>query len=123
MAASLRAKPHTLSIRSLPRHHCGGFLVLFEMKILSVLLLAATVCSADTLPHARPLTNRTFERTTARMDRGRYLTEGILQCFMCHSERDYTLPGWPPKKGMKGAGSVMRDLPDYRMVAPNLTPD
>ena len=94
------------------------------MKIFTILLLIVSVCYADdTLPHARPLTNRTFERTTARMDRGRYLTEGILQCFMCHSERDYTLPGWPPKKGMKGAGSVMRDLPDYRMVAPNLTPD
>lgn len=91
--------------------------------ILIVLAFSVSVCAADTLPHARPLTNRTFERTTARLDRGRYLTEGILQCFICHSDRDYTQPGWPPKKGMKGAGSIMRDQPDYRMVAPNLTPD
>lgn len=55
----------------------------------------------------------------SRLARGRYLTEAVLQCFDCHSERDTQKPGWPPKKGRKGAGRVLgKDL-----VAPNITPD
>src|SRR6266851_4069084 len=37
---------------------------------------------------ARPLTSRTFQPTPARMERGRYLVEGLAACFWCHSEHD-----------------------------------
>lgn len=53
------------------------------------------------------------------IERGRYLTEAVLQCFDCHSERDLHQPGWPPKAGRKGAGRVFAP----GLVAPNLTPD
>src|SRR5260370_34283323 len=36
---------------------------------------------------ARPLTNRQFERTPTRVERGIYLGEAA-GCFMCHSETD-----------------------------------
>ena len=35
-------------------------------------------------PRARPLTNRTFEKTPARMERGRYLVENLVGCLDCH---------------------------------------
>jgi mono/diheme cytochrome c family protein len=72
---------------------------------------------------ARPVDPTPLERTPARIARGKYLAEGVTQCFICHSERDASLPGAPPKAGMKAAGQVMIDKDDLRVVAPNLTPD
>ena len=69
----------------------------------------------------RALRDVTYERTAARLERGRYLTEGVLQCFGCHSDRDPTKPGAPPMAGRKGAGHVWEDRP--WLVSPNLTPD
>ena len=57
------------------------------------------------------------------VDRGRYLSQALLQCFICHSERDWDLPGAPPVEGKEGAGFVWRDDGAFRLVAPNLTPD
>ena len=34
----------------------------------------------------------TFERTPARLERGRYLVEGPAHCFQCHSEVDWEKP-------------------------------
>ncbi len=74
-------------------------------------------------PRARPLTDRTFEPSPARIERGRYLAEHLLQCFVCHSERDWDAPGAPPVAGRKGAGAVMSERGERRIVAPNITPD
>jgi mono/diheme cytochrome c family protein len=74
-------------------------------------------------PRARPLTDRTFEVTAGRVERGRYLAEHLLQCFVCHSERDWDAPGAPPIAGRKGAGVVMSERDERRIVAPNITPD
>jgi mono/diheme cytochrome c family protein len=82
---------------------------------------AATV--APVYPLARPLTDRTFAPSPARLERGRYLTEHLLQCFVCHSERDWNAPGAPPVAGRKGAGTVLSERADRRIVAPNITPD
>src|SRR5260370_7486752 len=66
---------------------------------------------------ARPLTNRQFERTPTRVERGRYLVEAA-RCFICHSDThsqtDLPLPG------PLVAGPVPQLLtpPTY----PNLTP-
>jgi mono/diheme cytochrome c family protein len=69
----------------------------------------------------RALRDVVFERTPERRERGRYLVNGLLQCFACHSERDWTKPGAPPVEGKEGAGTVWWDRP--WLVAPNLTPD
>ena len=69
----------------------------------------------------RALRDVTYERSPVRRERGRYLTEGVLQCFVCHSDRDWTKPGAPPAAGRKGAGHVWEDRP--WLVSPNLTPD
>ena len=52
----------------------------------------------------RPLRTLVVARTSERVERGRYLSEGLLQCFICHSERDWKKPGAPPIPALKGAG-------------------
>jgi mono/diheme cytochrome c family protein len=73
--------------------------------------------------NARPLTDIKFEPTEQRIRRGEYLTNGILMCFTCHSPRDTTKPGFPPIETKKGAGVILYDKKEGRMVAPNITPD
>jgi len=75
-------------------------------------------------PRTRALTNRTFERTPQRLERGRYIATGWSGCFDCHTPHDWTAAGTPLVAGMEGAGEVLpyADLPG-RIVAPNLTPD
>lgn len=96
------------------------------------LLILAAACNRQPPPpeqkaspsarrEPRALRDVIYVRTPARRARGRYLAEGVLQCFMCHSDRDWTKPGGPPKAGRKGAGHVWEDRP--WLVAPNLTPD
>ena len=65
----------------------------------------------------------TFERTPARLERGRYLVEGPAHCFQCHSEVDWEKPGAQPKAGKKGAGTVFPEESLPWLVAPNITPD
>jgi len=57
-------------------------------------------------PTIRPLSDVVFERTEVRRERGKYLTEGLLQCFICHTDRDWKAPGAPPLEGRKGSGHV-----------------
>ena len=61
---------------------------------------------------------------TARLERGRYLVEGVMACFACHSDVDWQAPGAPPREGRKGAGAVFPEegIP-FKVVAPNITPD
>ncbi len=72
---------------------------------------------------ARALTERKFEPTPARMERGRYLVENVASCFSCHSEADWNSPGAPVAPGKKGAGRAwaLEEMP--WLVAPNITPD
>jgi hypothetical protein len=74
-------------------------------------------------PASRALDERVYAHTQERESRGAYLVNGVLQCLVCHSERDWSQPGAPPRAGMEGAGVVMRDDGTRRLVAPNITPD
>jgi hypothetical protein len=67
-------------------------------------------------PRARALTNRSFEETSARRQRGEYLAQGILACFRCHSDRDWKSPGAPPYPGKMGSGH------DYKSDVPGWLP-
>jgi mono/diheme cytochrome c family protein len=44
----------------------------------------------------RSLNDRKFQRTPERLARGRYLVNGIGECFACHGPYDLNAPGWPP---------------------------
>jgi mono/diheme cytochrome c family protein len=96
---------------------------LLPKLLLSLVILPIAGATEPVYPRARPLTDRTFAPSPARLERGRYLTEHLLQCFVCHSERDSDAPGAPPIAGRKGAGVVMSERAERRIVAPNITPD
>ncbi|HEX6186497.1 MAG TPA: c-type cytochrome [Pyrinomonadaceae bacterium] len=70
-----------------------------------------------------PATGVKFERTPARLERGRYIVESTAHCFQCHSDVDYSKPGAQPKPGKKGAGAVFAEDGMEWLVAPNITPD
>jgi len=76
-------------------------------------------------PRVRALTNRTFEATPARLERGRYLVNGVLGCLDCHSEHDESAPGTPPRPDKLGAGHVFAAGGDFpgTLIASNITPD
>ena len=75
-------------------------------------------------PKARPLTNRKFQPTPARLARGQYLADN-LGCWDCHGQHDWTKHDAPLVEGTRGAGYSefpMAGLPG-RVVPPNITPD
>lgn len=99
------------------------------LLFIAALALGLTNCRPSKTPAEtkhqfpiRPLSNIKFESTKARLERGRYLTEGVLQCFVCHTDRDWTKPGAPPIAEMKGAGHIWGS-DNAGVVAPNITPD
>jgi mono/diheme cytochrome c family protein len=75
-------------------------------------------------PKARDLTNRTFEATPARLERGRYLTEsGAAPCILCHSPLDTPGGGLKVAAGQAFAGRSFAPDGAPFVTAPNLTPD
>src|SRR6266851_2942949 len=71
----------------------------------------------------RALTDRKFAATPQRLARGKYLVDGVMGCFACHTEQDWSKPGAPPVAGREGSGRSWAngDLP--WLIAPNITPD
>jgi mono/diheme cytochrome c family protein len=98
----------------------------------SVVILVAMLAAAITAtvgwrpflgPAARPLTDRRFEPTPARLERGQYLVRSVAGCLFCHSELDTSVEGLPVKAGFAGAGRpfTAEDMP--WLIAPNITSD
>ena len=106
----------------------------FEARMLRLFSLCALLlvawlggCADPPVPArdsgAEGFTSAATDQAHDPVTRGRYLTEGLLQCFVCHSEREWDEAGAPPVEQVKGAGLVWRDDGTHRLVAPNLTPD
>src|SRR4051794_36315543 len=72
-------------------------------------------------PRLRAATDRRFESTPQRLERGRYIVENVASCLRCHSPNHMR----KPLAGTAGSGTLF--LPDkkilHKIVAPNLTPD
>jgi mono/diheme cytochrome c family protein len=101
-------------------------IVLGLLAVLVVLLLAAISAVGWQVvlgPDVRPVTNRKFDATAARLARGKYLMEGPAPCFHCHTEHDLSQPEVPRIAAKLGAGWAM-PIPELgSVVAPNITPD
>lgn len=106
---------------------------LLKVLLLGVCLLGVLMAAAITFtigwrpflgPRSRPVTERRFEGTPARMARGEYLVRNVLLCLACHSPHDWKAADMQILPGMDGAGEIFPedDLPG-RIVASNLTPD
>ena len=74
-------------------------------------------------PRARPLTDRRFDPTPARLERGAYIVRNVAVCVFCHSDLDPSIEGLPVRAGMLGAGRpfTAEDMP--WLTAPNITSD
>ena len=99
------------------------------LALVVVVLLAGISATIGWRPligaKSRPLTDRRFDRTPERLARGQYLTEHLLDCFACHSDRDWTQHDVPVIAGTKGGGSPafpLLDLPG-QVNPPNISPD
>jgi hypothetical protein len=94
-----------------------GKILLWVVAILVVLLLVAISLTIGWRPfigpRARATTNRQFERTPQRLERGRYLFACSTGCSGCHSLHDWNIHGGPILPGGGGVGQVMgfSDLP------------
>jgi mono/diheme cytochrome c family protein len=74
-------------------------------------------------PDARPLTDRRFDPTPARLERGEYLVRHVAVCLVCHSELETSAEGLPIAPGATGAGKSLAAENIPWLVAPNITPD
>jgi mono/diheme cytochrome c family protein len=100
---------------------------------LSTLLVLGTLASAGITatvgwapffgPETRPLTDRRFEPTPERLERGQYLVRNVTVCLVCHSELDDRAEGLPIAAGADGAGKSLAVENIPWLVAPNITPD
>ena len=61
-----------------------------------------------------------LSQTTASLERGRYLVEGVVACGNCHVQRGER---GEPLFAMGLSGGMVFDDPAFRAVAPNITPD
>lgn len=74
-------------------------------------------------PEARELTDRRFEPSPARLQRGEYLVRNVAGCLYCHSELDVSQEGLPIKAGRAGAGKTWAAEGLPWLTVPNITPD
>jgi hypothetical protein len=75
-------------------------------------------------PRYRAVTDRQFDVTPERIERGKYLVNAVASCFYCHSELDNTAPIVVPKAGREGAGHHPGTDPAIGDIyIPNITPD
>ena len=101
-----------------------GGLVLLVLIALVAIAVPFTIGIRPIIgPNARALTDRHFESTPARFERGRYLVTSVSGCIVCHGELDWQAPGFPVKAGTEGGGrSFDREGLPF-VTAPNITPD
>jgi hypothetical protein len=74
-------------------------------------------------PKVHPLSDRRFEPSPQRLERGRYLVTAVNGCVYCHSELDWNAPGFPVKAGTEGGGRSWAEEGMPWLTAANITPD
>jgi mono/diheme cytochrome c family protein len=137
----LRSWARAARLNSLPKESCNSYLkaeeelvVIPRKKTVVIALLAVVAAIAGVITFTigwrpfigakkRTLTGRRFESTPQRLARGKYLVDGVLGCFGCHTDADWSKPGAPPAAGREGSGHVFSDQDLPWLVAPNITSD
>ena len=99
----------------------SGFVIL--LVVLAVGVTATIGWTPFFGPKARPLTERRFEPSPARMERGEYLVKSVSGCLFCHSELDTATRGLPLKAGRVGAGRSWASEGIEWLSTPNITSD
>ena len=102
-----------------------GWLFVVLIALLAIAITATIGWRPIIGPKARALTDRHFESTPDRLARGEYLSENLLNCLACHSEREWTKDDVPVLEGKKAGGAPtfpLKDLPGA-VYPPNISPD
>ena len=113
------SQPYTLLVSLSVPNTKRRMILLRTSTVVAVLIAALTACgSRETTPPPAQV------RTETPLERGRYLVEGLMDCFGCHSDVDWKAPGAPIVAGRKGSGVIFPEegLP-FKITAPNITPD
>src|ERR1700716_3221505 len=110
----------------MPRRNWKKFGAITILVIITVVVLGITL-TIGWRPligaKKRALTDRKFEATPQRLARGKYLVDGVVGCFGCHTDQDWSKPGAPPVAGREGSGHIWADQNLPWLIAPNITPD
>jgi cytochrome c553 len=86
---------------------------------LFIVLAAAAFIAPTIVSHAAKGSNR-----GATLEQGKYLVESVTICFECHSERDFSKPGWPIPPRRVGSGRILGgEGSPNQIIAPNITQD
>src|SRR2546423_14915564 len=101
----------------------AGYGVAVLLLLLSVGITVTVGWRPFVGPRARPLSERRFEATPRRLERGRYLVENVQGCWGCHTKYDPKDPVASYAAAKKGAGQAMEADGLPWLVAPNITPD
>jgi len=97
---------------------------LFSLLVLLAIAITFTVGWRPIFgPSKRAATDRKFEATPARQQRGEYLVEHVSLCFGCHTRFNAKGRDVAEFVAPKGSGQVMVEQGDFRVVASNITPD
>jgi len=99
----------------------AGLALLIGLGAVALALYAVTF-----RPAQRPASTEVIDRQPLRLARGQYLVTSVLDCFGCHSDRDWKryagpLSG-PPGAGSKDCLTAEHGAPG-RICFPNITPD
>ena len=86
------------------RTRIGGLVALCLFLLLAVAIPSAIGIRPIVGPRVRALTDRRFDATPVRLDRGHYLVTSVSGCLTCHSELDWQAPGFLVKTGTEGGG-------------------
>ncbi len=99
----------------------GGFVI-----FLLILCLTGLIYLESAFPKVTPAENIKIDITPQKLARGRYLTQHVVGCLGCHSDRDWNLVGGPIKEETLGKGGFsfnhqLMGLPG-EIYAKNITP-
>ena len=103
-----------------------GRVVLYAAAAIIVLAGGGFAYLSAMSPKQRPASTSAIERTPARVERGRYLAENVLDCVNgCHTKRDFRRFGGPVVTDIVGAGApcMAGDTMPGRICPSNITPD
>jgi len=102
------------------------FKILVALILLVILAAAAAATYVKTaLPDVGEAPVISFEKTPARVERGKYLANHVAVCMDCHSTRDWTLFSAPLASGNLGGGGELfsREMGfPGKFYARNITP-
>lgn len=93
------------------------------VSVFVFVLMVSTMTGCSSPKESAPTVNDEQAKLQARLERGRYLVEGVAACFACHAEVDWKALGAPPLAEKKGGGAVFPEELPFRVVASNITPD